>query len=95
MFPQARIIRADGQTMKGLGSQAKLYKDFSQKKSDILVGTQMISKGWDLPSVALVGIIDADNLLSFLIFNASERLIKALSRLPEESGGLAQNSKAV
>ncbi|OGI16234.1 MAG: hypothetical protein A2Z52_02770 [Candidatus Moranbacteria bacterium RBG_19FT_COMBO_42_6] len=78
MFSRARIIRADGQTMKSPGSQAKLYNDFSQKKSDILIGTQMISKGWDLPSVALVGIIDADNLLSISDFYANERAYQSI-----------------
>lgn len=83
MFPEARIIRADGQTMKNPGSQAQLYRDFSQKHSDILIGTQIISKGWDLPSVALIGIIDADNMLSIPDFGAN---VKAYQNIVQVSG---------
>lgn len=73
IFSQANVAIADNQTMKNVGSQEKIYQDFSNGKIDILIGTQMISKGWDLPNVALVGIIDADNMLAYPDFSASER----------------------
>jgi len=73
IFPGARIAIADNQTMKGARAQEKIYRDFSEGKIDILIGTQMISKGWDLPNVALVGIIDADSMLTFPDFSALER----------------------
>jgi len=72
-FPEAQITIADNQSMQSKGAQEKIYHDFSEGKIDILIGTQMISKGWDLPNVALVGIIDADNLLTFPDFSVSER----------------------
>jgi len=82
-FPEARIIRADGQTMKNAGAREKIYKDFSEGKADILIGTQMISKGWDLPSLSLVGIIDADNMLSIPDFRAN---IRAYQNIVQASG---------
>jgi primosomal protein N' (replication factor Y) (superfamily II helicase) len=86
MFPQARTIRADGQTMKNPGSQTKLYRDFSQKKADILIGTQIISKGWDLPSVSLIGIIDADNMLSIPDFNANTKAYQNIVQVSGRAG---------
>jgi len=73
LFPQARVARADNQSMQASGSQEKIYEEFSAGRIDILIGTQMISKSWDLPTVALVGIIDADNLYSIPDFSANAR----------------------
>ncbi len=82
LFPGAKIIRADNQTTKKTSTE-EIYKNFSQGKAEILIGTQMISKGWDLPNVALVGIIDADNLLSIPDFSAN---IKAFQHIVQLSG---------
>lgn len=90
LFPYARIFRADGSTMKSLGSAEKLYEQASSGGIDILIGTQMILKGPVLPKLALVGMIDADSLLSFPDFRSDERLFHILARaarqtaLPEE-----------
>jgi len=76
LFPNARIARIDSQSIKSANYQENVYKNFSEGKIDILIGTQMISKGWDLPNVALVGIIDADNLLSIPDFSGSSRFFQ-------------------
>jgi primosomal protein N' (replication factor Y) (superfamily II helicase) len=76
LFPDARIARIDSQSIKSAKYQEEIYKKFSENKIDILIGTQMISKGWDLPNVALVGIIDADNLLSIPDFSGSSRFFQ-------------------
>lgn len=81
LFPRAKVARADSQSMKDSGAQEKIYADFSQGKTDILIGTQMISKGWDLPRVALVGIIDADSLLTLPDFFASEKAYQTIIQL--------------
>lgn len=73
LMPSAKVIVADATQARRHNFQHKIYTDFSQGKADILIGTQMISKGWDLPRLSLVGIIDADNLLSFPDFIAEER----------------------
>jgi len=73
MFASARIARMDNQTMKEAGTQEKIYHDFAESKIDILIGTQMLTKGWDLPNVALIGIIDADNMLAIPDFSVNSR----------------------
>lgn len=86
-FPQARILRIDRQTMSRRGAQEKVYRDFSQGKADILIGTQMSTKGWDLPGVTLVGIIDADSLFAFPDFKTDE---KAFQSIVQASGRMAR-----
>ncbi|EKE10921.1 MAG: hypothetical protein ACD_15C00176G0004 [uncultured bacterium] len=73
LFPSARISRVDNQTMLKPQAHERIYEDFSERKIDILVGTQMLTKGWDLPNVALIGIIDADNMLSIPDFSTNVR----------------------
>jgi len=91
LFPGARIAIADNQTMKNVGAQEKIYQNFSEGKIDILIGTQMISKGWDLPNVALVGIIDADNMLTFPDFSALEKAFQNIYQV----AGRTNRPKAV
>lgn len=81
LFPGARVARFDSQIAKTAGAQEKIYRLFADHKIDILIGTQMITKGWDLPSMALVGIIDADNLLSQPDFTAAEKFYQTLVQL--------------
>jgi len=73
IFGSARIRRIDSGTIKKSGEQERVYREFSQRKIDILIGTQMITKGWDLPNVGLIGIIDADSLFSTPDFGTDER----------------------
>ena len=73
LFPSARIARADTESMKkSTKAQEKIWQDFSQKKINILIGTQMIAKAWDLNNVGLVGIVDADSLFAFPDFRTNE-----------------------
>lgn len=81
LFPSAKIIVADTASSKTKAFAEKIYDTFSKGEADILIGTQMISKGWDLPRVSLVGIIDADNLLSFPDFSAEEKAFQIISQL--------------
>jgi len=74
LFPGARVARADSQSMKNHNAQEILYENFKQGMIDVLVGTQMISKGWDLPNMALIGIIDGDAMLSTPDFSTEERV---------------------
>ncbi|MDO8566294.1 MAG: primosomal protein N' [Candidatus Moranbacteria bacterium] len=80
LFPRARVFRADKETMQNVGSAADLYTKASEGKIDILIGTQMILKADILPKLALVGMIDADSLLSFPDFRADEKLFQILTR---------------
>lgn len=86
-FPGARIKRADFEAMKKTGETEKLYREFSDRNIDIIIGTQMITKGWDLPNVALVGIIDADSLLAMPDFKTDE---KAFQNIVQASGRVSR-----
>ena len=81
LFPGARVTRIDSQIAKGNNYQEETYRDFSTHKIDILIGTQMITKGWDLPSVSLVGIIDTDNALSIPDFSSYEKFYQNLAQI--------------
>lgn len=84
LFPGARVFRADATTIRTEKDSQKFYTDASQGKIDILIGTQMILKGHALPKLALVGMIDADSLLSFPDFRADEKLFQILARFIEQ-----------
>ncbi|MFA7319458.1 MAG: primosomal protein N' [Parcubacteria group bacterium] len=78
LFPAARVARLDSQAAKEPDYQHKIYQEFSAREIDILIGTQMVTKGWDLPSVALVGIIDTDNALTIPDFATGEKFYENL-----------------
>lgn len=86
MFPGARIFRADKTTLRTEKHMEKFYQDASQGKIDILIGTQAILKSHALPKLSLVGMIDADSLLSIPDFRADEKLFLILNRFREEAG---------
>ena len=86
LFPSAKISRIDNQTSKIANFQEKTYTDFQDKKIDILIGTQMISKGWDLPNVSLVGIIDGDTPLSIPDFSAYEKAFQTILQVSGRTG---------
>lgn len=87
LFPSAKIVRVDTQSMKkSTKAQEKIWQDFSQKKIDILIGTQMIAKAWDLKNVGLVGIIDADSLFAFPDFHTNEIAFSLISQAIGRTG---------
>ncbi len=85
-LPQARVLRMDRDTTKSRGSFQIMYHDFYQNKYDILLGTQMIAKGWDIPNVDLVGILMAENGLSLPDYRASESTFNLLVQVSGRSG---------
>ncbi len=91
LFPSAKILRADKETTKKAGAQNRIYSDFSQKKASILIGTQMISKGWDLRNVSLVGIIDTDNLFSMPDFYTSEKAFRHILQISGRTSRFGTN----
>ncbi len=68
-FPEASIVRMDLDTTRGKRSYEKIITDFEENKTNILVGTQMVSKGLDFENVSVVGILNADNLLNYPDFS--------------------------
>ena len=85
MFASARIARVDSQTMKDANAQEKTYHAFASGEIDILIGTQMLTKGWDLPNVALIGIIDADNMLTIPDFSVNSRVFQNIVQVAGRS----------
>ena len=86
IFPDARIIRMDVDTTSKKGSHEKIINDFKDHKYDILLGTQMISKGLDFPLVTLVGVINADASLNIPDFRSGERTFELLSQVSGRAG---------
>lgn len=84
-FPQARIARLDRDVAAGLKSE-RILNGMRDKQIDILVGTQMVTKGHDLPDVALVGVLNADAALSMPDYQASERTFQLLVQVAGRAG---------
>jgi len=84
--PGARIARFDRDTTRKKGQINRLLKSFGNNELDILVGTQMVTKGYDFPNVTLVGVISADLSLGFPDFRAGERTFQILSQVAGRAG---------
>ena len=82
----ARVIRMDQDTTTNKGSHEKIIKSFRNKEYDILIGTQMISKGLDFPDVTLVGVINGDASLNIPDFRSAERTYQLLNQVSGRSG---------
>ena len=95
LYPTARILRMDNDTTSGKEGHYKILKTFADKKADILVGTQMIAKGHDFPSVTLVGILDADMSLHFSDYRSGERTFQLLTQVAGRSGRAQEKGKVV
>jgi primosomal protein N' (replication factor Y) len=85
-FPGARIARLDRDTTRRKGSQQTLLAGWRGGRFDILIGTQMIAKGHDVPGVTLVGVIHADAALNFPDFRAAERTFQLLAQVAGRAG---------
>ncbi len=86
IFPDARVSRMDLDTTRSKKSYEKLITDFEQHKVDILIGTQMVTKGLDFERVSLVGILNADNMLNFPDFRAHERAYQLMAQVSGRAG---------
>lgn len=95
LFPAANIIRMDNDTVSGKDGHYKILKKFAAHEADILVGTQMIAKGHDFPSVTLVGILDADMSLYFEDYRSGERTFQLITQVAGRSGRADAAGKVV
>jgi len=86
LFPSARVARMDTDNTRAKGVSFEILKQFKEQAIDILVGTQMVTKGYDFPRVTLVGVIAADLLLNFPDFRAAERTFQVLSQVAGRAG---------
>ncbi len=95
LFPDARILRMDNDTVSGKDGHYKILRQFAEKQADILVGTQMIAKGHDFPAVTLVGILDADMSLHFSDYRSGERTFQLITQVSGRSGRADDKGKVV
>ena len=86
LFPEARIARMDLDTTRTRNAYEKIINDFQRGKTDVLIGTQMVSKGLDFDNVAVVGILNADILLNYPDFRATERSFQLMAQVAGRAG---------
>ena len=86
LFPEARILRLDGDTATSGAAYNRIIGSFARHEADILVGTQIISKGLDFADVTLIGILNGDNLLASPDFRAEERAWQLLMQVAGRAG---------
>lgn len=94
-FPTASIARLDYDSTRSKTAYQKIISDFENRKIDILVGTQMITKGLDFDNVSTVGILNADNLLYFPDFRSHERAFQMLSQVSGRAGRKNKQGKVI
>jgi primosomal protein N' (replication factor Y) len=86
LFPAARVLRWDRDTARTRHIHEELLRAFAERRADVLVGTQMIAKGLDLPAVTLVGVVSADVALFMPDFRANERAFQLLTQVAGRAG---------
>ena len=94
-FPEARVARLDLDAAKSNKSYERILKDFANYNTDILVGTQMITKGLDFERLSLVGILNADNMLNFPDFRAFERAYQLFAQVSGRAGRRNKQGKVI
>ena len=95
LFPKANVGRMDLDTTRGKHGYEKIINSFEQQEIDILVGTQMLTKGLDFRNVNLVGIMNADSLLNFPDFRAHERSFQLLTQVAGRAGRTKKRGKVI
>ena len=85
-FPGAKVLRWDSDAARGKDSGYQIFDDFRAGKADILIGTQVVARGLDLPRVGLVGVINADTALNLPDFRAGERTFQLLLQVAGRAG---------
>jgi primosomal protein N' (replication factor Y) len=95
IFPDARVARMDQDTTRIRNSFNRIIQAFEERRIDILIGTQMISKGLDFENLTVVGILNADNLLNFPDFRAHERSYQLMEQVSGRAGRRQKQGKVV
>lgn len=95
LFPTARILRWDQDTVRRKGSHEALLRQVERHEADIVVGTQMVAKGLDLPLVTAIGVINADTMLHLPDFRAGERTFQLLTQVAGRAGRRGGGSRVI
>jgi primosomal protein N' (replication factor Y) len=95
LFPEARVARLDRDAVGSADDTAALLARFARRELDVLVGTQMVTKGHDFPGVTLVGVVLADTALALPDFRAAERTFQLLTQVAGRAGRGAEAGRVV
>lgn len=95
IFPEVKIARLDVDSTRTKNGLQQIISDFQEKKTDILIGTQMVAKGLDFDNVTLIGVINADTLLNFPDFRAFERSYQLLAQVAGRAGRRDKQGKVI
>ena len=95
VMPDAKVARLDLDTTRSKNDYQSILEAFQDKETDILVGTQMVTKGLDFDSVKVVGILNADNMLSFPDFRAHERSFQLMAQVAGRAGRKGKQGKVI
>jgi len=94
-FPEAKVGRMDFDTTRTKHAYQQIINDFEERKTDILVGTQMLSKGMDFDNVGLVGVLNADNMMHFPEFRSYERAFQMITQVSGRTGRKSTRGKVI
>jgi primosomal protein N' (replication factor Y) len=95
LWPQARVLRLDSDAAKGPDSYFDIWETFSERRADILVGTQLVARGFDLPAVTCVGVVDADLPLHFPDYRSAENTFALVVQVAGRAGRDGRSSRVV
>jgi primosomal protein N' (replication factor Y) len=95
LFPDARVLRMDSDTMTGRDAHARALSAFARGEYDVLLGTQMIAKGFDFPNVTLVGVLSADGAINLPDFRSAERTFQLITQVVGRAGRADKPGRAV
>lgn len=94
-WPQARVLRLDSDVAKGPDSYFRIWEEFSERRADILVGTQLVARGLDLPAVTCVGVVDADLPLHFPDYRSAENTFALVAQVAGRAGRDGRPSRVI
>jgi len=95
LWPQARVLRLDSDAARGPDSYFDIWETFSERRADILVGTQLVARGLDLPAVTCVGVVDADLPLHFPDYRSAENTFSLVVQVAGRAGRDGRSSRVV
>jgi primosomal protein N' (replication factor Y) len=95
LWPRARVLRLDSDAAKGPDSYFEIWETFSERRADILVGTQLVTRGLDLPSVTCVGVVDADLPLHFPDYRSAENTFSLVVQVAGRAGRDGREARVV
>ena len=95
MWPRARVLRLDSDVARGPDAYFQIWEAFSERRADILVGTQLVARGLDLPAVTCVGVVDADLPLHFPDYRSAENTFALVAQVAGRAGRDGRRSRVV